>query len=291
MTEPFVKWVGSKRQILSELLHHVPTNFETYHEPMVGGGALFWALYRDGRLEGKRVHLSDTNPALIECYKAIRDDPERLIKSLEVFNQAYEEDSEDLYYRIRDAWNEGYTSPARFIFLKQTAFNGLWRQNKAGKVNMAWGKYERPKILDADRIRSCSQALQHVDLWLGDFVASEQRIQPGDLVYYDPPYWGRFDMYGPESFTHEQHVQLVKLCMELCERGTQVIYTNEDGLEMRAILDRWWLGARIQLVGSRRFINRDGQGREPVADMIVSGPAKESVTRWKMGSQGNLPFL
>lgn len=273
MTEPFVKWVGGKGQLIQELMRHVPSNFNAYHEPMVGGGALFWALYRQGMLRGKRVHLADTNPALIDCYHAVRDDPERLVKSLEQFKEVYERDGEDLYYRIRDAWNEGITSAARFIFLKQTSFNGLWRHNKQGKLNMAWGKYESPKILDADRIRACSQALQAVDIWQGGFDTSVQMIERGDLVYYDPPYWGRFDLYGPDGFTQEQHVELVQMCGELTKKGANVIYTNEDGPEMRQILDEHWPHSRVQFVGSRRYINRDGEGREPVADMVVSGPA------------------
>ena len=289
MSEPFVKWVGGKGQLVGELLRHVPSSFQAYHEPMVGGGALFWALHRAGALAGKRVHLADTNPALIECYNAIRNDPERLIKSLEVFNAAYLQDGEDLYYRIRDAWNEGYTSPARFIFLKQTAFNGLWRQNKAGKVNMSWGKYKHPKILDADRIRACSQALQTVDLWEGDFVATEQMIQPGDFVFYDPPYWGRFDMYGPDCFTPEQHVQLVQLCAGLSSKRTAVLYTNEDSPEMRKILDKWWRRSEVSLVGSRRFVNRDGEGREPVADMVVRS-SKQSRKRFPHSVQMPLPL-
>ena len=289
MTEPFVKWVGGKGQLVQELLQHVPNHFNAYHEPMVGGGALFWALYRQGLLRGKRVHLADTNPALIEAYYAVRDEPERLVKTLEQFKEVYERDSEGLYYRIRDAWNEGITTPARFIFLKQTSFNGLWRHNQSGKLNMAWGKYEHPKILDAERIRACSQALQNVDLWMGGFDASVQMIERGDLVYYDPPYWGRFDLYGPDGFSQEQHIALVQICAELCKKGAHVIYTNEDSEEMRQILDEHWPCSRVQFVGSRRYINRDGEGRQPVADMIVSGPAGPRK-RFPRNRQMSLPL-
>lgn len=43
-TKPFVKWLGGKRQLLSQLLNHVPEHFDRYIEPFVGGGALFFAL-------------------------------------------------------------------------------------------------------------------------------------------------------------------------------------------------------------------------------------------------------
>ncbi|MCY4247630.1 MAG: DNA adenine methylase, partial [Chloroflexi bacterium] len=48
--KPFVKWVGGKRSLLSELLRRVPAQFKHYCEPFVGGGALFFALKNKGRI-------------------------------------------------------------------------------------------------------------------------------------------------------------------------------------------------------------------------------------------------
>jgi hypothetical protein len=41
---PFVKWAGGKSQILYELDSMVPSEFNRYHEPFVGGGAMFFHL-------------------------------------------------------------------------------------------------------------------------------------------------------------------------------------------------------------------------------------------------------
>ncbi len=56
---PFIKWVGGKTSLLPELLKHVPGRLRRYHEPFVGGGALFFAV------QPRRAHLSDHNPELI----------------------------------------------------------------------------------------------------------------------------------------------------------------------------------------------------------------------------------
>ncbi len=58
---PFLKWIGGKGQLVGELLKMAPKRFKTYHEPFVGGGALFFALQREGLLEDKEIHLSDIN--------------------------------------------------------------------------------------------------------------------------------------------------------------------------------------------------------------------------------------
>ena len=42
--KPFVKWVGGKRSLLTEIVKRLPAEFNNYFEPFVGGGALFFAL-------------------------------------------------------------------------------------------------------------------------------------------------------------------------------------------------------------------------------------------------------
>ena len=49
--KPFVKWVGGKRSLLPELLSRLPAEFNTYYEPFVGGGAMFFALMNEERIE------------------------------------------------------------------------------------------------------------------------------------------------------------------------------------------------------------------------------------------------
>ena len=37
---PFIKWLGGKGQLLPELNKMIPSDFNTYFEPFLGGGAL-----------------------------------------------------------------------------------------------------------------------------------------------------------------------------------------------------------------------------------------------------------
>jgi site-specific DNA-adenine methylase len=70
---PFLKWVGGKGQLLSQLLPLLPESWATYHEPFLGGGALFFSL------QPARSVLSDVNPALVNVYRMVRDRPDALI--------------------------------------------------------------------------------------------------------------------------------------------------------------------------------------------------------------------
>ena len=39
IAQPFVKWVGGKRQLLDRIIPMMPAEYGTYHEPFLGGGA------------------------------------------------------------------------------------------------------------------------------------------------------------------------------------------------------------------------------------------------------------
>ena len=126
---PFVKWVGGKRQLLKqfrELNLYPPECFNpesnTYFEPFVGGGAVFFDLLP------KHAELSDTNRELVVTYNVIKDNVDSLIKSLKkhIYNKEYY-----LGVRAQDI-NElsNIEVASRFIFLNRTGFNGMYFHKK-----------------------------------------------------------------------------------------------------------------------------------------------------------------
>src|SRR5947208_15176379 len=73
---PFLKWAGGKTSLLTELLKHVPSRLRRYHEPFVGGGALFFAV------APVRAVLADSNAELMHCYQQVRDDAGGVLDAL-----------------------------------------------------------------------------------------------------------------------------------------------------------------------------------------------------------------
>jgi len=69
---PFVKWAGGKGQLLPELDRMIPRQFISYHEPFLGGGAMFFQLISRGIRFGS-AYPSDTNTELITAYRAVKD--------------------------------------------------------------------------------------------------------------------------------------------------------------------------------------------------------------------------
>ena len=67
--KPLIRWAGGKRLISQKLLTLIPRKFGTYFEPMIGSGALFFAL------RPKEAMLGDINSELINFYQVIKTAP------------------------------------------------------------------------------------------------------------------------------------------------------------------------------------------------------------------------
>jgi len=78
--KPFLKWAGGKTQLLPELAKYIPSNYNKYIEPFIGGGAFFFYL------NPKSAIISDSNEELIVTYQIVRDNVEELIQILSGYN-------------------------------------------------------------------------------------------------------------------------------------------------------------------------------------------------------------
>lgn len=264
---PFLKWAGGKTQLLDKLLERVPSTFNTYFEPFIGGGALFFALHRAGRLDGGAV-LSDSNAELINAYEVVRDCIDVLVEMLQWHAHKH---SEGHFYDVR-ASNPGYGigGAARTIYLNKTCFNGLYRVNKRGGFNVPHGKYKNPTICDEANLRACSEALQGVSLQVADFTHVEVGAICEDFVYFDPPYvpvsdTADFTGYTAGGFRHADQERLARLCLELASRWVGFLASNSDTAIARALYAEF----EIDTVQARRSINSKGGKRGPVGEIIV----------------------
>jgi site-specific DNA-adenine methylase len=66
---PFVKWAGGKGQLLPELDKMIPSQFNRYFEPFLGGAAMFLHLASKNMISA--AYLSDTNEELIKTYMVV----------------------------------------------------------------------------------------------------------------------------------------------------------------------------------------------------------------------------
>jgi len=263
---PFLKWCGGKTQLLPKLLAHVPAKFETYREPFLGGGALFFAL------RPPRAVLSDSNRELVTTYQAIRDNVETVILNLR--NLAKNHDAE-LFDGIRSG-NVDFSHPtrvaARMIYLNKTCFNGLHRVNASGKFNVPLGKFKTPPtICDEENLRACAAALARAFIEPWDFRTAIEAAESGDFIYADPPYLpssttSDFVSYTAEGFGMEDHGDLARALVSAGARRAQVLLSSSDTPTSRQI----YAGLKQEQVRARRNISSKGDGRGAVGELLCT---------------------
>lgn len=263
--KPFVKWAGGKRQLLDELTEGLP-RFENYHEPFLGGGALFFKLEAMNKI--KKAYLSDMNEELINAYSTAKNEIFELMAELAMPKYA---NNEEAYYKIRASKPAlGVQRAARFIYLNKTAFNGLYRVNSKGGFNVPFGRYENPKILDSQNLLLVHRALQKDALYCTDFEVVLKNARKGDLVYFDPPYYpisktSNFTNYTKGGFGEKEQEKLLRAYKELDARGCFVLLSNSYS----EFICELYAEFEPQTVYANRAINCKAEGRGRIKELIV----------------------
>ncbi|HEY3452106.1 MAG TPA: DNA adenine methylase [Myxococcales bacterium] len=268
---PFVKWAGGKTQLLEAILARMPEKIAgTYHEPFLGGGAVFFKLKALKRV--KKAFLSDANVDLMKAYEALRDMPEVLLAELEAL--AARNNSKD-YYEIRAQDPDGMTNAqkaARLIYLNKTGFNGLYRVNSKGGFNVPFGDNPAAKIADRENLLRVHKALANTKLEASPFKAVLKRAKRGDFVYFDPPYQpvsktSSFTAYAKGGFGEVEQRHLAQVVEELSRKGVDVLLSNSDTPLACELYEG--KGYEVERVDARRAINSKASGRGAIKELLV----------------------
>lgn len=266
---PFLKWAGGKTQLADALLERRPARFNVYHEPFVGSGALFFRLFREGLI--RHAILSDINAELIDTYIAIRDHVSEVIRILSEFPY-----SKEFYYEIRakDPWTLSLPErAARMIYLNKTGYNGLYRVNRHGQFNVPFGRYKSPKYLDRENLLAVSQALQKVEIICASFETVVDRAEPGDWVYFDPPYvpvssTANFTAYHADGFDLRDQERLHDICIVLTQNDVYVMVSNSETPIVRSLYTSSQFF--IDEVQANRAINCNGARRGKITELVIT---------------------
>jgi DNA adenine methylase len=267
---PFLKWAGGKRQLLGPLLAHVRRLGASgvYHEPFVGGGAVFFELHRRGMIRGE-TYLSDVNERLIEAYLGVAGDVEAVIANLRDHATRH---GPEHFYAVRASLPDSLAArAARIVYLNRTCFNGLYRENRRGEFNVPIGRYTNPAICDEPRLRAASEALRTALIECRSFETVLDRANPGDLVYFDPPYvpvsnTANFTAYAKQGFGPDDQARLASVFRELASRGVHVMLSNSWTDTVRCLYSEY----HIHRVKATRAVNSRAEGRGKVTEVVVT---------------------
>ncbi|MBP2024505.1 DNA adenine methylase [Peptoniphilus stercorisuis] len=268
--KPIVKWVGGKRQSLSELEKYIPDDYNNYIEPFIGGGALFF------KLQPKKAIINDINGELINLYNIIKSDVSELILDLNKHKN-----NKEYFYEIReidrsiDDFNKlsNIEKASRMLYLNKTCFNGMYRVNKKNEFNVPYGNYKNPKIIDELNLYNLNKYLNKNDIKIfnKDFEDILMMAKKEDFVYLDPPYYpisdtSNFTDYSKDGFNKEDQIRLKENCDKLNKKNINFLQSNSY---CDFILDLY-SDYNIIEIYSKRVINSQGDKRGEVKEVLIT---------------------
>ena len=270
--KPFVKWAGGKRQIMNEIKKYLPETYNTYYEPFVGGGAVFF------EIAPKKAVLNDYNNELMNVFECIKDEV-KFEKMCNELNHHETNHSEEYYYEIRNKDRDknkfnkivDYKRAARTIYLNKACFNGLYRVNSKNEFNVPFGKKEKVNTYEGQNlgIVHCILNFNDVTLLSTDFEEAVSKAKKGDFIYFDPPYDSyteTFNGYTEDGFGKDEQVRLSELFKKLDKKGCYVMLSNHN----TKLINDLYKDYNIHVIQAQRNINANGKKRGKVEEVIIT---------------------
>lgn len=267
MTQPFLKWAGGKSRLVADIAAVLPPAGRLV-EPFLGSAAVFLGL--DDRFQ--RHLLADANPDLIGLYRQLRDDPRGFVADVQALFTP-EANTEAVFMDRRARFNSlppGSEERCRlFIWLNRHCFNGLYRVNRAGQFNVAFGRYDTPHC-PTEAMLAFAERADKAELACQDFRETMAQARAGDVVYCDPPYSPRpdqgsnFNRYWG-AWTASDLVDLVAAARVATDHGATVVISDHDTPVTRSL----FADAETVELAVHRSISRDGSGRRAVPELLA----------------------
>lgn len=223
--------------------------------------------------------VGDTNPHIIKFYKEIQEGiiSESVVKSyLQLQNELLSVAAEDgyAYYReVKNRFNNKYDS-LDFLFLSRAGFNGMMRFNKKGQWNIPFCK-KKDRFAQAYVTKITNQVeninkIINSKKWSFNQCSFEDTItqaKEGDLIYCDPPYYGRYvDYYN--GWTESDEDKLFQLLSQTKARFILSTW-HHNNYRKNEMISKYWNKFHIQT--KDHFYHSGGkiENRQSVVEALV----------------------
>lgn len=243
---PPIKSQGIKTKLVPWIKEVAPKVSGRWIEPFLGTGVV---AFNSGY---KKAILNDTNPHIINFYKSIQN---QKITPASMKNYLQEEGEKlrmadnngyNHYLTVRARFNSGEYSPYDFIFLSRAGFNGMMRFGSKGNWNIPFCKkpdrFAQAYITKiVNQLISVSQVVQPEPEWQfynKTFLEIIPLATENDIIYCDPPYYGRHvDYYN--GWTEKDEENLFHLLSETKAKFILSTWHHNDWRENEMIKKYW----------------------------------------------------
>ncbi|MFN8289529.1 MAG: Dam family site-specific DNA-(adenine-N6)-methyltransferase [Chitinophagaceae bacterium] len=271
---PPIKSQGIKTKLVPWIMEVIPETKGKWIEPFLGTGVVAF------NARFKHAILNDANPHIIEFYKGVQSGQitgPKMKKYLEeegaklsvAGNEGY-----DHYREIRNRFNLSF-SPYDFIFLSRAGFNGMMRFSKKGHWNIPFCK-KPDRFAQAyvtkivNQLENVSKIIQPEPKWLfysKPFSEIIPLATKDDIIYCDPPYFGRYvDYYN--GWTEEDEETLFN---QLSETKAKFILStwHHNNWRENEMIKKFW--NKFNILTKDHFYHSGGkvENRQTVVEALI----------------------
>ena len=272
---PPIKSQGIKTKLVPWIMDLAPKVPGYWIEPFLGTGVVAF------NFGYKKAILNDTNPHIINFYKSIQNNEisAPLIKYYleqegELLSRA-DNSGYDHYLKVRSRFNSGEYSPYDFIFLSRAGFNGMMRFNNNGSWNIPFCKkpdrFAQAYITKiTNQVAAVSKIIQPEPYWTfynKSFADIIPKATANDIIYCDPPYYGRHvDYYN--GWTEKDEKLLFDLLNETKAKFILSTWHHNDWRK-NDMIDKFW--SKFNVVTKDHFYHNGGniENRRTVVEALV----------------------
>ncbi|MAZ56133.1 MAG: hypothetical protein CMP54_04000 [Flavobacteriales bacterium] len=285
---PILRWVGSKKRIIDQIIDNIPKEFNNYYEPFLGSAIVFINMKCNNK-----IYLNDYNKDVMNIYNLVKNEPDKLIEKLEYYcknyikNENMEKKKEEYLHRrtllnnFKNIYSNDKDAPhpmevslsraALYIYINKTCFNGFMQFNKEDNNTSGFGQIMNPKFYKENQIYNLSKVLQNVTLENKDYKDIVINAQKGDFIYMDPPYVPD-DItqctikYNKKGWTIEDYIEMVNIFKQLDNKGCYVMLSNSD---CKFIRDNFENKYNIKKISIHRGLGRTLDKRSVKHELII----------------------
>jgi len=288
-------FAGSKRKTAKLIDSFLPKQIDAYAEPFAGSLGVMIHLANTGRLDNAAVKILDADRELIMLYEALtRGDVATLLGDAQAAVDRIQTDVVR-YIQLRAEWNdtpEHARNVGTQLALRTLTFNGLWRHNRQGGLNVpprdrldghllptleeaeAWHRFlaaqqawQSEPLAEPWNIRTwAAGAPDALTQWLDGLTCPRENT----VVYLDPPYFSKFTQYLAEDFDESDQIATLKLAAFLADRGYFVAYSNAYNVALRKRVIDHWPKSYQHRVEVDRVIAADALARGAEGELLIT---------------------
>jgi DNA adenine methylase len=281
---PPIKSQGIKTKLIPWIMQLAPKVVGRWIEPFLGTGVVaFNAGY-------KKAILNDANPHIINFYRGVQQKTitaplmKHYLENEGELLRIADNNGYDHYLKVRSRFNSGEFSPYDFIFLSRAGFNGMMRFGSKGNWNIPFCKkpnrFAQAYITKiTNQVSGISKIIQAEPDWTFHNKKFEEIISlatENDIIYCDPPYYGRHvDYYN--GWKEEDEELLFHLLNNTKAKFILSTWHHNDWRE-NEMIEKYW--ANFNIVTKDHFYHNGGnlENRRTIVEALVCNFNVDNIT-------------